>query len=224
MAPETQFAQNQEVTIAYQVFGDGPSDLFIIPGWLSNLDIFWEEPSVARLFLALVRFNRVIIIDRRGTGLSDRVTPATLETQMDDVTAVMDAANSKSATLLGYSEGAQMCTLFAATYPERITSLIVIGGSAKTVKSDDYPLGPDRADVEYWFTQVEKGRGGAFLDRHGLPPLRDLPNEPWHRWRGRFRTQGARHGSPARSRRLGHATRPQRQSQCADNDDRLARR
>jgi pimeloyl-ACP methyl ester carboxylesterase len=108
MTPETQFAQNQEVTIAYQVFGDGPNDLLIIPGWLSNLDIFWEEPRVARFFLALARFSRVIIIDRRGTGLSDRVAPPTIEIQMDDVTAVMDAANSKSATLLGYSEGAQM--------------------------------------------------------------------------------------------------------------------
>jgi class 3 adenylate cyclase/pimeloyl-ACP methyl ester carboxylesterase len=184
MTPETQFAQNQEVTIAYQVFGDGPNDLLIIPGWLSNLDIFWEEPRVARFFLALARFSRVIIIDRRGTGLSDRVVPPTLEIQMNDVTAVMDAANSKSATLLGYSEGANMCTLFAATYPERTSSLIVIGGSAKTVKSDDYPIGPDRADIEYWFTQVEKEWGGPIAIELLTPSL--VNDEKHRRWLAKF--------------------------------------
>ena len=184
MIPETQFAQNEEVTIAYQVFGDGPNDLLIIPGWLSNLDIFWEEPRVARFFLALARFSRIIIIDRRGTGLSDRVAPPTIEIQMDDVTAVMDAANSKTATLLGYSEGAQMCTLFAATFPERTASLIVIGGSAKTVKSDDYPIGPDRADIEYWFTQVEKEWGGPIAIDSLTPSLAN--DEKHRRWLARF--------------------------------------
>ena len=184
MTPETQFAQNQDVTIAYQVFGDGPNDLLIIPGWLSNLDIFWEEPRVVRLFLALAKFNRVIIIDRRGTGLSDRVAPPTLEIQIDDVIAVMDAANSNSATLLGYSEGAQMCTLFAATHPEKTNSLIVIGGSAKTVKSDDYPIGPDRADVEYWFTQVEKEWGGPIAIDSISPSL--INDEKHRRWLAKF--------------------------------------
>jgi len=84
MTPETHFAQNGSVSIAYQVFGDGPRDLIVIPGWLSNLDIFWEEPMAARFFLALSRFSRVILIDRRGTGLSDRVAPPTLEEQIDD--------------------------------------------------------------------------------------------------------------------------------------------
>ena len=184
MTPETQFAQNQEVTIAYQVFGGGPNDLLIIPGWLSNLDIFWEEPRVARFFLALASFSRVIIIDRRGTGLSDRVAPPTIEIQMDDVIAVMDAANSKSATLLGYSEGAQMCTLFAATHPERTTSLIVVGGSAKTVKSDDYPIGPDRADIEYWFTEVEKEWGGPIAIASITPSL--VNDEKHRRWLAKF--------------------------------------
>ena len=184
MTPETQFAQNQEVTIAYQVFGDGPNDLLIIPGWLSNLDIFWEEPRVVRFFLALASFSRVIIIDRRGTGLSDRVAPPTIEIQMDDVIAVMDAANSKSATLLGYSEGAQMCTLFAATYPERTTSLIVVGGSAKTVKSDDYPIGPDRADIEFWFTEVEKEWGGPIAIDSLTPSL--VNDEKHRRWLAKF--------------------------------------
>ncbi len=122
MTPETHFADNEGVSIAYQVFGDGPRDLIIIPGWLSNLDIFWEEPRVARFFQALAGFSRVILIDKRGTGLSDRVPPPALEIQMDDVKAVMDAAHSESAALLGYSEGGSMCMLFAATYPDRTSS------------------------------------------------------------------------------------------------------
>ena len=88
MTPETQYAENDGVSIVYQVFGDGPYDLIYIPGWLSNLDIFWEEPRVARFLLSLARFSRAIVIDRRGTGLSDRVAPPTLEVQMGDVTSV----------------------------------------------------------------------------------------------------------------------------------------
>ena len=106
-------------SIAYQVFGDGAKDLVVIPGWLSNLDIFWEEPRVVRFLRGLGQVARVIIIDRRATGLSDRVAPPTLEEQMDDVIAVMDSAGSKTASLMGYSEGGCMCALFAATHPDR---------------------------------------------------------------------------------------------------------
>jgi pimeloyl-ACP methyl ester carboxylesterase len=129
MTPEIHFAENDGVNIAYQVFGSGSRDLIIIPGWLSNLDIFWEEPRAARFFRALAEFSRVIIIDKRGTGLSDRVPPPTLEIQMDDVKAVMEAADSKQASFLGYSEGGAMSMLFAATYPDRTSSLILIGCS-----------------------------------------------------------------------------------------------
>jgi pimeloyl-ACP methyl ester carboxylesterase len=158
--PRTRFVENNGVNIAYQVFGEGKHDLVVIPGWLSNLDIFWEQPRVVRYFLALAQIARVILIDRRGTGLSDRVAPPTLEEQIDDVTAVMDAADSSRAVLLGYSEGGSMCALFAASHPERTTSLILIGSNAKWIKSDDYPHGADREEVERWFAEVEKDWGG----------------------------------------------------------------
>ncbi|MDA9983412.1 adenylate/guanylate cyclase domain-containing protein [Gammaproteobacteria bacterium] len=178
MTPETHFAENEGVSIAYQVFGDGPQDLIYIPGWLSNLDIFWEEPRVARFLLALARFSRVIVIDRRGTGLSDRVAPPTLEIQMDDVTAVMDVASSGCAAFLGNSEGGSMCALFAATYPDRTTALITVGGYAKWIKSDDYPYGTEREKAEQWFQQVEEEWGSPIALEFTTP---SLVNDEKHR-------------------------------------------
>lgn len=184
MTPETHFAENKGVSIAYQVFGDGPQDLIYIPGWLSNLDIFWEEPRVARFLLSLARFSRVIVIDRRGTGLSDRVAPPTLEVQMSDVTAVMDAAASNRAAFLGNSEGGSMCTLFAATHPDRTTSLITIGGYAKWIKSDDYPYGAEPDEAEQWFHQVENEWGGPIAIDFTTP---SLSNDEKHRqWTAKF--------------------------------------
>ncbi len=108
---------------------DIDQDLVVVPGWISNIDVFWEEPRVARFFERLASFSRLILFDKRGTGLSDRVTDMpNLETRMDDVRAVMDAVSSTQAALFGYSEGGPMCALFAATYPERTTALIM-GGS-----------------------------------------------------------------------------------------------
>ena len=105
MTPETKFAQSGDVTLAYQVYGSGAQDLIVVPGWVSNIELFWEEPQ-ARLFADLGRFVRVRLFDKRGTGLSDRNThSATLEERMDDVRAVMDAVDSERAALLGYFEG-----------------------------------------------------------------------------------------------------------------------
>ena len=184
MTPETHFAENDGVSIAYQVFGDGPKDLIYIPGWLSNLDIFWEEPRVARFLLSLARFSRVIVIDRRGTGLSDRVAPPTLEVQMGDVTAVMDAAGSNRAAFLGNSEGGSMCALFAASHPDRTTSLITIGGYAKWIRSDDYPYGAEPDEAEQWFHQVENEWGGPIAIDFTTP---SLSNDEKHRqWTAKF--------------------------------------
>ena len=180
MTPDTKYADNDGVSIAYQVFGDGPQDLIYIPGWLSNLDIFWEEPRVARFMLSLARFSRVIVIDRRGTGLSDRVAPPTLEIQMDDVTAVMDAANSRSAAFLGNSEGGSMCALFAATYPARTTALITVGGYAKWIKSNDYPYGTEREEAEKWFQQVDEDWGSPIAVEFSTPSLaNDVKHRNW---------------------------------------------
>lgn len=135
MTPEVRYTRSGEVSIAYQVVGDGPIDLVLVPGWISNLDVFWEEPNIARFFHKLASFSRLILFDKRGTGLSDRITEAaTLEERMDDVRAVMDAVGSSRATLLGYSEGATMSILFAATHPDRTSALILVGSYARRLR------------------------------------------------------------------------------------------
>ena len=142
MKPPTRYAQSGEVNIAYQVFGDAPRDLVVVPGWVSNIDAFWEEPACARFFGRLSSFARVVLFDKRGTGLSDRVPVAelpTLEQRMDDVRAVLDAVDSERAALYGYSEGGPMCALFAATDPERTTALIMEGGSGLPTTPGDQP-------------------------------------------------------------------------------------
>ena len=184
MTPETHFAENDGVSIAYQIFGDGPGDMIFIHGMFSNLDILWEEPRVARFLLALGRLARVILIDRRGTGLSDRVTPPTFEVHMDDIRAVMDAAGSSQVCLVGYSEGACICALFAATYPEMTRSLITIGGYAKWARSDDFPHGTEREEIEQWFETVEQQWGEALSIEYTSPTLAN--DQQYRHWLAKF--------------------------------------
>ena len=128
MQPETRYAKSGDVRIAFQVVGSGPFDVVFIPGFISNLDVAWESPVRARFFSRLSSFSRLILFDKRGTGLSDRVSAMpTLEERMDDVRAVMDAAGSDRAALFGISEGGAMSVLFAATYPERTQALVLYG-------------------------------------------------------------------------------------------------
>jgi pimeloyl-ACP methyl ester carboxylesterase len=140
MITKIKYAKNENVHIAYQTMGEGPIDLVLVPGWISNIEIFWEEPTLVRFFQRLSSFSRLILFDKRGTGLSDRVgyTP-TLEERMDDFRSVMDAVQSECVVLVGYSEGGSMCSLFAATYPERTLSLVMIGSFAWIIKTKDYP-------------------------------------------------------------------------------------
>lgn len=143
MVPEIRYTKSGDVSIAYQVFGKGPLDLVLIPGWVSNIEIFWEEPAVARFLTRLASFSRVILFDKRGTGLSDRVAEMpNLETRMDDVRAVLDAVRSERAALFGYSEGGVLCALFAASYPTRTSALIMHGSYARLTWRPDYPWGP----------------------------------------------------------------------------------
>jgi class 3 adenylate cyclase/predicted alpha/beta hydrolase len=133
MMPETHYARSGDIRIAYQVVGDGPFDLVFVPGFISNLDVQWEDPGFAHLLNRLCAFTRLILLDKRGTGLSDRIDDhhlPTLETRMDDVRAVMDAVGSGRAALLGASEGGPMSILFAATYPQRTRTLILYGSYA----------------------------------------------------------------------------------------------
>jgi pimeloyl-ACP methyl ester carboxylesterase len=124
--PETRYAKSGDLNIAYQVVGDGPVDLIYVPGWISNVESNWEEPAHAHVLERLASFSRLILFDKRGTGLSDPVpldAMSTLEERMDDVRAVLDAVDCEEAALFGFSEGGLMSVLFAATYPERITML-----------------------------------------------------------------------------------------------------
>jgi pimeloyl-ACP methyl ester carboxylesterase/DNA-binding CsgD family transcriptional regulator len=131
--PATRYAKSGEVRIAYQVVGQGPLDLVFVPGCISNLEVHWEDASFSHLLHRLATFTRLILLDKRGTGLSDRVDdrdPPSLQTHVDDMRAVMDAVGSGRAALLGASEGASISILFAATYPERVRSLMLYGGYA----------------------------------------------------------------------------------------------
>jgi pimeloyl-ACP methyl ester carboxylesterase/class 3 adenylate cyclase len=140
--PETRYARSGDVSIAYQVVGEGPFDLVYVPGSISHVDLLWDDPSRAAFFGRIASFCRLIVFDKRGTGASDRVAGiANIETRMDDVRAVLDATGTKRAALVGASEGGPMSILFAATYPERVAALVVYGSMPRFVWAPDFPLG-----------------------------------------------------------------------------------
>src|SRR5262245_4719270 len=142
MRPETCYAKSGDVSIAYQVVGTGPFDLVVVPGWISNVDFAWEDPLYGDWIRRLAAFSRVILFDKRGTGLSDRdVGDSTLEERMDDLRAVLAAAGSERAAVLGFSEGGSLSILFAATYPERVQGLILYATFARARETADYPEG-----------------------------------------------------------------------------------
>lgn len=160
-APETHYARSGDVNIAYQVIGNGPIDLVFVMGWVSHLDYFWTEPSFAAFLNRLASFSRLILFDKRGTGLSDPVTELpTLEQRMDDVRAVLEAVGSTDAVLFGVSEGGPMCALFAATYPERTRALVMFGTYAKRLWSPDYPWAPTREEREQFHDEIRDHWGG----------------------------------------------------------------
>lgn len=137
--PRTHYARSDEVNIAYQVLGDGPIDLVHVPPFISNLELQWQDRNQARYFRRLASFSRLIMFDKRGTGLSDRTGIASLEERMDDVRAVMDAVGSERAAVFGSSEGGAMSIMFAATYPDRVTALVLYGAYPRMSAAPDYP-------------------------------------------------------------------------------------
>jgi class 3 adenylate cyclase len=148
MRPETRYARSGDLGIAYQVTGEGEMDLVVAFPFVSHLDLLWENALQSHFIRRLGTFARVILFDRRGVGISDPTDGApTLEERMDDVRAVMDAAGSERAALLGMSEGGTMCMLFAATYPERVSALVLWGAMARSTADDDYPWAPPREAV-----------------------------------------------------------------------------
>ncbi|MDQ2981216.1 MAG: adenylate/guanylate cyclase domain-containing protein [Actinomycetota bacterium] len=142
-APRTQYARSGEVHLAYQVIGEGPRDIVLVLDWASHLEALWEQSLVAEFISSLNRFARVIWFDMRGVGLSDRVVDAAVSAEdwLEDVSAVMDAAGSERATIVGHGHAVQLALLFAATHPERVDSLVLINGFARLLRADDYPAG-----------------------------------------------------------------------------------
>jgi len=160
VGPDTQYARSGAVSIAYQVVGDGPFDLVLSPGAVSHVELGWTIPRWERLWRGLAEFSRLIVFDKRGTGMSDRLTESTtFEQRMDDIRAVMDAAGSEGAALLGISEGAPMSALFAATHPGRATALVLYGGLARSLWAPDYPLGMQPDDYEQMVKEEETNWG-----------------------------------------------------------------
>ncbi len=174
MTPEIKYALSGDVHIAYQVFGSGSFDLVYVPGFVSHLEIGWEEPAYAHSLQRLASFARVITLDKRGTGMSDRVANDALpglEQRMDDVRAVMDAADTQRAALFGVSEGGPMCLLFAATYPERTRALVMYGSFARRLWAPDYPWGPTVQERGKLFQEIESGWGQVREEMQADPQL-----------------------------------------------------
>lgn len=189
---ETRYARSGDVNIAYQVVGEGERDLIYVPGWVSNIDIMWEDPGLAGFLRRLASFSRLITFDKRGTGLSDPVSVESLpdlDTRIDDIRAVMDEVGSESATLFGHSEGGNVCLLFAATHPDRTDRLILTGSYAKRVKSDDYPWAPTLEEREEHAKEIEMDWGRAFDMEHYAPSRRD--DEAFADWLSRYERMSA---------------------------------
>lgn len=171
VAPEVRYARSGRVNIAYQVVGDGPVDLVVVPGWISNIELCWHEPRMAGFLAKMATFSRLILFDKRGTGLSDPIPiedPPSLEERMDDVRAVMDAAGSERAVILGFSEGGSMSVLFAATHPERTAGLILWGTWSRQIPDEDFPFGWTREEGRRRMVRPIRERG--VVDSHWFAP------------------------------------------------------
>jgi class 3 adenylate cyclase len=183
--PKTRYAKSGAVHVAYQTVGDGPLDLVVVPGFVSNLDLMWDWPPLARMVERLAAHARVILFDKRGTGLSDRVGGVPpLEQRMDDVRAVMDAVGVEQAAIIGVSEGGSMAALFAATYPARTRSLVLYGAFTR---ADDWIA--DRATLEAFFAALPEKWGSGFSAAGFAPSL--ATDKSFRDWWARFERLGA---------------------------------
>jgi class 3 adenylate cyclase/pimeloyl-ACP methyl ester carboxylesterase len=182
---ETKYARSGDTSVAYQVLGRGPVDLVCVPGFLSHLEWNWQYPPMARFLERLASFARLIVLDKRGTGLSDPVEGVpTLEERMDDVRAVMDAVGSEQAALFGAADGGPICLLFAATYPDRTSALALYGSLAKFTQDHEYPWGWTPAGIQIYLTASEPEWGTGVGAEHLAPSL--AGDEAYRRWFARL--------------------------------------
>lgn len=201
--PTIRYARSGSVNIAWQSVGEGPVDVVFVMGWVSHLEWFWQEPSFARFLNRIAGFSRLILFDKRGTGLSDRVPIdrlPTLEERMDDVRAVMHAAGSTRAVLMGVSEGGTMASLFAATYPEHTAGVVIVGGYARRLRADDYPWGPTVEQREAFIEMLEREWGGPVGIEDRAPSMAGDPD--FRKWWSTYLRMGASPGAAAALTRM----------------------
>src|SRR4051812_45223580 len=198
MTPTTRYARSGELAIAYQVLGSGDLDLVLAPGFISNLEWGWQEPGLRRYLERLASFSRLLLFDKRGTGLSDPVAgPATLEERIDDLRAVMDAAGSERAAVLGVSEGGSMAMLFAAQHPERTRALVLYAATPRFTAAPGFPCGADPVAMGSLLAGLVARWGtGAGLSAWAPSRGRD---EALRSWWGGYQSMGA---SPGMARKL----------------------
>ena len=206
--PKIRYAKSGGVHIAYQVIGDGPFDLvWVVPVYISHLELIWEHPAIARFLRRLASFSRLILFDRRGAGLSDPVLGErllTLEERIDDVRAVMDAVSSKQAALAGISEGGPMILLFAATYPERTRAVVLMNTYARVAWAPDYPWGVRFDEVETHLSRLEE-RWGTGVLHHALFPS-EAGSEAGRQWWAHFQRTALSPGTAATLFRMALST------------------
>ncbi|MBI4908947.1 MAG: alpha/beta fold hydrolase [Acidobacteria bacterium] len=194
--PDTHYAQSGDVNIAYQVMGHGPIDVVFVMGWVSHLEYFWREPNFARFLRRLASFSRLILFDKRGTGLSDRVPLhqlPTLELRMDDVRAVMDAVGSQRAVIVGVSEGGPLSVLFAATHPDKTLGLVMIGSYARRIRDEGYPWGPTAEESAAFCALIRREWGGPVGIEVRAPSMASDP--AFRNWWATYLRMGASPGA-----------------------------
>ena len=194
--PSTRYAKSGDCHIAYQVVGDGPIDVVFVPGFVSHLEHSWDDPRLAHFFRRLASFSRLILFDKRGTGMSDAVPVQqlpTLEQRMDDVRAVMDAAGSQRAALVGVSEGGPLNLLFAASHPERTSAMVIVASYARIAWAADHPFGASAEAERQLLDRIDEGWGSGVLLGAFAPSLaHDAVARAW--W-ARFQRQAASPGA-----------------------------
>lgn len=189
MEAQTHYADSHGVNIAYQVYGEGPVELVLVPGFVSHVELLSEEPSTARFLRRLTSFSRLAVFDKREQGLSDRLgRPPTLEEAMDDLKAVIEAVGFERPALFGVSEGGPMSALYAATYPAQVSALIFFGTFARMVSAPDFPHGIAEAAMDRWGEVVQRDWGGPVALDLWAPSR--VGDRDFERWWARLLRQG----------------------------------